>query len=86
METDAKSALGHDIFHDFGELSCGDLTMALLKAIRPLAPGTVMEVRALDPGAPIDIRAWCRLSGHELLTGPCGPDQARYAIRKGGKS
>ena len=86
METEAKSALGHEIFHDFGELSCGDLIMALLKAIRPLPPGTVMEVRALDPGAPLDIRAWCRLSGHELLAGPCGPDQAHYAICKGGQS
>jgi tRNA 2-thiouridine synthesizing protein A len=86
METGATSALGHEIFHDLGELSCGDLIMALLKAIRPLSPGTVMEVRALDPGAPIDIRAWCRLSGHTLLAGPCGPDDAHYAIRKGGTS
>jgi tRNA 2-thiouridine synthesizing protein A len=82
----ARSALGYEIFYDLGELSCGDLTMALLKAIRPLLAGTEMEVRALDPGAPIDIRAWCRLSGHEFLAGPCGPENAHYVIRKGGKS
>jgi tRNA 2-thiouridine synthesizing protein A len=81
----ARSALGHEIFYDLGELSCGDLTMALLKAIRPRQAGTEMEVRALDPGAPIDIRAWCRLSGHEFLAGPCGPENAHYVIRKGGK-
>ena len=86
MEAPVQSALGHERFYDFDELSCGDLTMALLKAIRPLPAETVMEVRALDPGAPIDIRAWCKLSGHVLLDGPCGPDNARYVICKGGKS
>lgn len=86
MEAQVQSALGHELFYDFGELSCGDLTMALLKAFRPLPTGTVLEVRALDPGAPIDVRAWCQLSGHALLDGPCGPDSARYVIRKGGKS
>jgi tRNA 2-thiouridine synthesizing protein A len=86
MDAQVQGALGHERFYDFAELSCGDLTMALLKAVRPLSPGTVLEVRALDPGAPLDIRAWCKLSGHDLLAGPCGPDNARYAIRKGGKS
>ena len=51
--------LGSDVFYDFEEMSCGDLLIALLKAMRPLPAGTLVEVRALDPGAPIDIPAWC---------------------------
>ena len=49
--------LGSDVFYDFGEMSCGDLLIAPLKAMHPLPPGALVEVRALDPGAPIDIPA-----------------------------
>jgi tRNA 2-thiouridine synthesizing protein A len=78
--------LGSDIFYDFGEMSCGDLLIALMKAMRPLASGTLVEVRALDPGAPIDIPAWCRMVGHELLQRASGPEKVHYLIRKGGVS
>ena len=78
--------LGSDVFHDFEEMSCGDLLIALLKAMRPLPAGTLVEVRALDPGAPIDIPAWCRMVGHEILRRASGPDNVHYLIRKGGTS
>ncbi len=29
-----------------------------------LAPGQVLRLVALDPGAPADIPAWCRMTGH----------------------
>ncbi len=32
-----------------------------------LEPGTVLEVLATDPGALHDIRAWCRVHGHDYL-------------------
>ncbi len=75
-----------DLFQDFGDLSCGDLVIALLKLMRPLSTGTVLEIRAVDPAAPVDIGAWCRMRGHTLLAGPCGSDHARYFIRKEGVS
>ena len=78
--------LGSDVFYDFEEMSCGDLLIALMKAMRPLPPGSRVEVRALDPGAPIDIPAWCRMVGHELLVRAGGPDHVHYLIRKGGIS
>ena len=50
--------LGSDIFYDFGEMSCGDLLIALMKAMRPLPPGVLVEVRALwDDEALIEIDA-----------------------------
>ena len=36
--------------------------------VRTLAPGTVLEVLASDPGVLHDIPAWCRVHGHELIT------------------
>ncbi|MGE3541989.1 MAG: sulfurtransferase TusA family protein [Candidatus Tectimicrobiota bacterium] len=81
---EAHGCLGSELFYDFGDTSCGDLLIALLKAMRPLATGTLVEVRALDPGAPVDIPAWCRMVGHALLIRAGGPDRTHYLIRKGG--
>jgi tRNA 2-thiouridine synthesizing protein A len=35
--------------------------------VRGLAAGTTLEVLATDPGAVHDIRAWCRVHGHQFL-------------------
>lgn len=78
--------LGSDVFYDFEDMSCGELLIALLKAMRPLPVGTLVEVRALDPGAPIDIPAWCRMVGHELVQRASGPGKVHYLLRKGGGS
>jgi hypothetical protein len=43
-----QGQLDSEVFYDFGEMSCGDLLIALLKAMRPLPGGTLVEVRALD--------------------------------------
>jgi tRNA 2-thiouridine synthesizing protein A len=79
-----QGQLDSEVFCDFGEMSCGDLLIALLKAMRPLPEGTLVEVRALDPGAPIDIPAWCRMVGHTLLVRAGGPQHTHYLIRKEG--
>jgi tRNA 2-thiouridine synthesizing protein A len=81
---ETQGQLGSEVFYDFGEMSCGDLLIALLKAMRPLPGGTLVEVRALDPGAPIDIPAWCRMVGHTLLVRAGGPQNTHYLIRKEG--
>lgn len=82
MTDESASALPRAGFQDMGELSCGDLVMAILKTLRPLQAGDMLEIRALDPAAPIDIPAWCRLTGHTLVAGPCGPDRTHYFIQK----
>jgi tRNA 2-thiouridine synthesizing protein A len=70
---------------DLGDLSCGELTMALMKAIKPLPPGSTAEVLARDSAAYIDIAAWCHVTGHELVSAPQGPDDFRYVIRTKGE-
>lgn len=55
------------IIHDFGDLGCGDLVLQLRRILRELPPGTVVRVLATDPGAPQDIPAWVRMTGHTLL-------------------
>lgn len=58
--------LAGDDWHvvDGGDRACGELLMALVEPMRQLAPGRVVRLVATDPAAPIDIPAWCHLTGH----------------------
>jgi hypothetical protein len=55
-----------DTEFDAKELGCGDLVIALFKFFRPLDPGTIVRVKALDAG---DVMAWCRSTENPLLAG-----------------
>jgi tRNA 2-thiouridine synthesizing protein A len=35
--------------------------------VEALSPGQALHLVALDPGAPADLPAWCRLTGHRLV-------------------
>ena len=52
---------------DAGDLGCGELVLELKGRLDRMRPGQVIKVIALDPGAPADMPAWCRLTGHTLL-------------------
>lgn len=56
-----------EVHCDLGDEGCGDLALALRRHVSALPPGTVLVVRATDPGAEHDIPAWCGLTGHTLL-------------------
>lgn len=36
--------------------------------VKTLQPGDTLEVVATDPGALVDIPAWCRVHGHKLIS------------------
>lgn len=52
---------------DAGDMSCGDLVLALRGRLNNLPPGAVLKVTAHDPAAPEDLPAWCRLTGNLLM-------------------
>ena len=52
---------------DAGAMGCGELVMELRNKMIDLPPGAVFKLTAKDPGAPEDLPAWCRLTGHKLL-------------------
>jgi tRNA 2-thiouridine synthesizing protein A len=49
-----------------GGAGCGALIMGLKREIGLIEPGELLEVTALDAAAPIDIAAWCQMTGHAL--------------------
>lgn len=67
-----------DAAWDAGDLGCGELVLQLATRLRDLPPGAVLRLTARDRGAPEDIPAWCRMTGHALLRAE-HPD---YLIRR----
>jgi tRNA 2-thiouridine synthesizing protein A len=53
---------------DAGDLGCGELVLELRMRLGRMRPGQVLELVARDPGAPADIPAWCRMTGHALIS------------------
>ncbi|MEU4898687.1 sulfurtransferase TusA family protein [Streptomyces sp. NPDC044780] len=56
------------------------LLLRLRKRIDGAAPGTVVHVIATDPAAPLDLPAWCHMTGHAYL-GPVPGADPVYALQ-----
>jgi tRNA 2-thiouridine synthesizing protein A len=78
----APAADAGDITVDGTGLLCVTLLLRLRKQIDGAKPGTVVHVIATDPAAPLDLPAWCHMTGHHYL-GPVADDADRpvYALR-----
>ncbi|MFF2077253.1 sulfurtransferase TusA family protein [Kitasatospora sp. NPDC058162] len=72
-----------DLTVDGTGLLCVQLLLRLRKQIAHLPAGAVVHILTTDPAAPLDLPAWCHLTGHEYL-GPVpspAPDHDVYALR-----
>ncbi|MHB2021285.1 MAG: sulfurtransferase TusA family protein [Candidatus Xenobia bacterium] len=67
-----------DAVWDAGAMGCGELVLELRMRLRDMAPGQVMKLIALDPGAPVDLPAWCGMTGHTLVSA----EHPVYRIRR----
>lgn len=63
---------------DAGEMGCGELVMKLKIKLSEMKGGECLKVTALDEGAPEDMPAWCKLTGHTLVSA----QHPYYLIRK----
>lgn len=64
-----------------GDLGCARLLVLLRNAAKDMPPGTVIHLETSDPVAPIDLPAWCRMTGHDYLGQVEGEEDPRYAVR-----
>ena len=53
---------------DAGDMGCGELVLELRARMRALEHGHTLRLIARDPGAPADLPAWCRMTGHALVS------------------
>jgi tRNA 2-thiouridine synthesizing protein A len=58
---------GADATFDLEGAGCGDLVLALKARFAALRGGQIARVVSTDPGSPMDIPAWCRVTGNELV-------------------
>ena len=63
---------------DAGALGCGELVIELRGRLARLAPGSLFELVASDPGAPADLPAWC-------LPPPVAPDRPAVVFGPDGR-
>lgn len=65
-----------------GETACGELIMLIFEQMKNLAPGQTLAVFAYDLAADIDISAWCRSTGHTILTRQLDTQPRQFLIQK----
>ena len=63
-------------------LKCPEPVMLLHAAIRRLAPGQELTLRATDPSTERDVPNFCEFLGHVLLIARREGDEFHYRIRK----
>ncbi len=57
-----------DASFDGGDLDCGNgLLLLIRKHIDPLETGRLLEIASVDSTVQVDLPAWCRLTGNELV-------------------
>jgi tRNA 2-thiouridine synthesizing protein A len=66
-EEKAHGQVTFDTVWDAGDMGCGDLVLELRLRLQAMQPGQIIKLCARDPGAPHDLPAWSRLTGHLLL-------------------
>ncbi len=73
------SLLAADAFYDAGDQGCASGPIREIAArMRQMSAGQTLEVRATDPSVTVDLPAWCRLVGHELVR----QEGDRYLLRR----
>lgn len=63
-----------------GESGCGSLIVGLKEQLGQIHSGELLQVTALNSGARADLPAWCRVTGHALVSA----DHPTYVLRKKG--
>lgn len=77
---DAQEDHGEPVTLDGGDRRCVQLLIELRRFIDGLAPGTLIHVVAADPAAPLDLPAWCHLTGHHYLGSVPDRQRPTYAL------
>ncbi|SDL18285.1 tRNA 2-thiouridine synthesizing protein A [Nonomuraea maritima] len=70
-----------DLVVDGGDKLCVQLLIELRGHVRQAGPGAVIHLIATDPAAPVDLPAWCHLTGHTYLGQVEGRPRPTYALR-----
>ena len=73
-----------DASFDGGDLDCGGgLLLLIRRHIDPLEPGGLLEILSTDSTVEIELPAWCRLTGNELVSWTKVGNRRSFLVCKG---
>ncbi len=73
-----------DASFDGGDLDCGGgLLLLIRRHIDPLEPGSLLEIQSTDSTVEVELPAWCRLTGNELVSWTRAGNRRSYLVSKG---
>ena len=73
-----------DASFDGGDLDCGGgLLLLIRRHIDPLEPGVLLEILSTDSTVEIELPAWCRLTGNELVSWTKVGNRRSFLVCKG---
>lgn len=68
-----------------GNLDCGSgLLLLIRKAMDPVPPGEVLNIRSTEISVKEDLPAWCRMTDNPYLGWRAGEGTNEYLVRRGG--
>ena len=70
-----------DLVVDGTGLLCVQLLLKLRGRIADAPADAVVHIVTTDPAAPLDLPAWCHMTGHTYLGPVPGPGREVYALR-----
>ncbi len=69
---------------DGGDLDCGGgLLLLIRRSIDPLPRGGLLEVRSTESSVDVELPAWCRMTGNELVSWTKSDAQRSFLVCKG---
>ena len=73
-----------DASFDGGGLDCGGgLLLLIRRHIDPLEPGSLLEILSTDSTVEVELPAWCRLTGNDLVSWTRTGERRSYLVSKG---
>ncbi len=82
-QNDLEPSDSPDLTLDLKGLKCPLPVLRTRKALKPLAPGSIIEIETTDPLAGLDIPHMCNEDGHALVSSERTETGHRFRVRRG---
>jgi tRNA 2-thiouridine synthesizing protein A len=76
-------SINADCLLDLGEKNCSQLIIEVMLAMQRMDQGQTLLVTAYDSSAPIDLEAWCHMTGNTLAQRLPDSTGNQFLLRKG---
>ena len=84
MDAATQHHLTPDVSFDGSNLDCGGgLLLLIRRNIDPLPPGSLLEILSTESTVEVELPAWCRMTGNQLVSWTKADRQRSFLVSKG---